>query len=554
MRMINPSEEELAVEKEDIRSYYKKIDQLDALPPSVVLVAWLLASEKENRRAIEKIYTIPRPDPILSTVTDAILYGGSGGGGGAGAGAGADGRKVVNRKKMAEKKAAPKPTKAFEFTVDVAQFNSTQAIAYGRSVPPVPRFDAPAANVPLLPRRGGRAAGLAQVPESTAGNDDSGAEAEPVVPIPIPQYQPVPSPWNQPTPPPTTAQKKRGRPARTAAAAEEGEPEAEQTTPLDPAPKRPRRGGGDPASQPAAAPAAPAVDKGKRKEGADAVKKGKKKPATEGTPGADKPSPTADGKKEDAPPASRLPTPWKDAPRPWDNVEPEVDRANMRRRAMESLGQPGPSKGFIAMTNVDADMKESVKLAVNELRGVRLCTEGNEARTVTHLLVGEPGRRTLKLLVAVANGSFLLDPSWVTASREQKKWLWERPFLLNFRFQGAAEQFRRNAEMQKPLPLAETRVFIAQPLASIKSDPRFICNRQSLTTLAEALGAKVVVAKSRADVVVIPGDNDAFQAAAAAGGASGAGKTSGTPAIVKAEWLCTCVERAAKVDVKEFDH
>jgi hypothetical protein len=47
-----------------------------------------------------------------------------------------------------------------------------------------------------------------------------------------------------------------------------------------------------------------------------------------------------------------------------------------------------------------------------------VCVDGYEEGRVSHLLVGAE-RRTLKLLLAVANGAWLVTPEWLTASIEQ---------------------------------------------------------------------------------------------------------------------------------------
>lgn len=46
----------------------------------------------------------------------------------------------------------------------------------------------------------------------------------------------------------------------------------------------------------------------------------------------------------------------------------------------------------------------------------RVILQGHEDR-MTHLIIGEE-RRTLKVLLAVANGAHLLTPKWLTASDE----------------------------------------------------------------------------------------------------------------------------------------
>lgn len=46
---------------------------------------------------------------------------------------------------------------------------------------------------------------------------------------------------------------------------------------------------------------------------------------------------------------------------------------------------------------------------------------------ITHLVIGSE-RRTLKLMLAVANGAWLVSPQWVTASLEAGRWLPESQF------------------------------------------------------------------------------------------------------------------------------
>ena len=87
----------------------------------------------------------------------------------------------------------------------------------------------------------------------------------------------------------------------------------------------------------------------------------------------------------------------------------------------------GPTHGCVALTSVDAGVTDLARSAVRRLRGLRLCPEGREDGQVTHLVVGDE-RRTLKLMLAVANGAWLLSPQWVTASLEARRWLPESQF------------------------------------------------------------------------------------------------------------------------------
>lgn len=60
----------------------------------------------------------------------------------------------------------------------------------------------------------------------------------------------------------------------------------------------------------------------------------------------------------------------------------------------------------------------------------RLCTPGYEDGHVTHLVVGVPDRRTVKVLLGVANGAVFVSPAWVTQSLAAGRWLPERDFRV----------------------------------------------------------------------------------------------------------------------------
>ena len=118
--------------------------------------------------------------------------------------------------------------------------------------------------------------------------------------------------------------------------------------------------------------------------------------------------------------------------------------------------------------------------AVRTLRGMRLCAAGNEER-ITHLIMSSE-HRTLKVclcvlpktlcdcprgveamgrawcmrgifitvevatrmqvLLAVANGAWLLSPEWVTASLEAGQWLPEQPFEAQVRISNVCNTAR----------------------------------------------------------------------------------------------------------------
>ena len=102
-------------------------------------------------------------------------------------------------------------------------------------------------------------------------------------------------------------------------------------------------------------------------------------------------------------------------------------RAALLAAAAGGSGRQQQPQPCVALTSVDAGVTDLARSAVRRLRGLRLCPEGREDGQVTHLVVGDE-RRTLKLMLAVANGAWLLSPQWVTASLEARRWLPESQF------------------------------------------------------------------------------------------------------------------------------
>jgi hypothetical protein len=102
-----------------------------------------------------------------------------------------------------------------------------------------------------------------------------------------------------------------------------------------------------------------------------------------------------------------------------------------------------PKHGVLAVTSATASITELCKSATRRLSGLRMALEGREDGTITHLIMGEP-RRTLKTMLAVANGAYVLKPEWVTASIEAGKWLPEEDFEQDQEhFSAAAKRARQ---------------------------------------------------------------------------------------------------------------
>ncbi len=79
------------------------------------------------------------------------------------------------------------------------------------------------------------------------------------------------------------------------------------------------------------------------------------------------------------------------------------------------------------MRSVPRALSELARSATRRIPGIRMCVDGREDGAITHLVIGAE-RRTLKLMLAVANGAFLLTPEWLTASIEANTWLPEASY------------------------------------------------------------------------------------------------------------------------------
>ena len=95
------------------------------------------------------------------------------------------------------------------------------------------------------------------------------------------------------------------------------------------------------------------------------------------------------------------------------------------------------------------------------------------------------------------------------------------------------------------MPLHGLTLHITPTPTNLKSDPRMICNANSLKELAKCLGATIVSVRDKPDLIVVTGQERAGM----------------TPALrkllpkgapcVEPHWLSVCTERFSKVPTKE---
>jgi hypothetical protein len=199
----------------------------------------------------------------------------------------------------------------------------------------------------------------------------------------------------------------------------------------------------------------------------------------------------------------------------------------------------GPSQGFLSFTSVGSAVEALCRSAARRLRGLRLCADGAEDGVVTHLVIGSE-RRTLKAMLALANGAWLVSPEWVTASLEAGRWLPEGRFPAAApRFVAAAARARALLEDPDAAPLLGGR---AVHVAAGRGR-RGAASAASLRRMAAALGADVAAAKS-CEVCVVAGAGDGA-ASRPAGLPHGAN-------VVREEWLLRAAEQFEAQPLGDF--
>lgn len=197
----------------------------------------------------------------------------------------------------------------------------------------------------------------------------------------------------------------------------------------------------------------------------------------------------------------------------------------------EEAIQEGPKHGFISLTSVSAAIVDLCHSAVHRLRGLRLCVEGKEDGVVTHLVIGEE-RRTMKVMLAIANGAKLVTPEWLTASLEAGRWLPEGPYKPRMRFTAAADRARAQLDGSdgKERLLAQHAIHVSS--GNGKAGP--------LKRVALALGASTAPLRNCSLCVV-----------AGKGGERPAGLPRQVPAVTE-EWLLNAAETYKIPDVKKY--
>lgn len=211
-----------------------------------------------------------------------------------------------------------------------------------------------------------------------------------------------------------------------------------------------------------------------------------------------------------------------------ENTTKAVKKVEIREQ------EEGPKHGFIAVTSTSSGVAALCKSAVQRLRGLRLCAEGKEDGAITHLIIGDE-RRTMKAMLAVANGAILLDPEWITASLEAGRWVAEEPYKSKVRFASASDRARElkaSTSKAKQGLLAEYSIHIHPGQGQ--------GNPAALKRVATALGASITSLKDCSVCVVSGKDGE---------------KPKGVPRkvpVVSEEWLLGAAETFKVSNIKKY--
>ncbi|GFR48773.1 hypothetical protein Agub_g10594 [Astrephomene gubernaculifera] len=227
-------------------------------------------------------------------------------------------------------------------------------------------------------------------------------------------------------------------------------------------------------------------------------------------------------------------------------------------------GQHG-SKGakHLMHTCLDNTAKSAMQNAVRQLEGARLCSADHKG-PITHLVLGSAAKRTVKVLLAIANGALFVTPAWVTESLKAGRWLPEDEFPAQGNFAETAravrallpawQQQQRQQQRQQQgaegstaaaAPLTPSGRVVAKPLAGrqvcVLGTP-FVFAKMSeaatrkadLERLLVALGGELVPARSATLFVAL---GDATQTAERRSHAGNAAAQ-----VVEEEWLYRLAE------------
>ncbi|CAL8470888.1 g10430 [Coccomyxa elongata] len=195
------------------------------------------------------------------------------------------------------------------------------------------------------------------------------------------------------------------------------------------------------------------------------------------------------------------------------NIQSSSAQAVAKRKGEGLSACPGgagrPRQGFLSLTAVEEGVTELAAAAVKKLRRLRMCPEGRD-EIITHLIVGSH-KRTLKVMLAIARGAWLLSPAWLTTSLEAGQWQNEEDFQAQVPYSAAAAEARLHSQQKLPPLLKGVSLHIVEPDAQTPQ----ISNRvAALKRTAIVHGAKMTGLRSCSVCIVMHGSRRASDTSA----------------------------------------
>lgn len=214
-------------------------------------------------------------------------------------------------------------------------------------------------------------------------------------------------------------------------------------------------------------------------------------------------------------------------------------RSLRKRSAAERDGGEPVSKeakklrieGSLVCSAVSPKMAREAQNATRTLKGMSFCTDGYEDGRVSHVVMGD-NKRTLKVLLGIANGAHFLDPSWLSESVAKGEWQDASRFKRDGKFAEAAERARRVLEDPNG----------KKPLAGRTVAVQTGAKRSSLVPLrrvAVALGARIVATRAANTIVIAKGVQNPGRVPAAAD-------------VVSEDWLISVAENYALPEAEDW--
>lgn len=208
---------------------------------------------------------------------------------------------------------------------------------------------------------------------------------------------------------------------------------------------------------------------------------------------------------------------------------------------------PAEKTGLITVSAAGHEMMKLVEGVAKRLPGMRVAS-AFEADRATHLVLAEP-KRTMKLLRAVTRGAWVVTAEWITASATAGRWVDEAPYETT-RFPGARRAREAIATTGAVAGTGSAGATAVGGKSALLSGVKVCVQERSappsaaeLKALVTAAGGEVTPRARGAAVIIAPGARGGASSRRGAAGAAGtAGGGDGTGGeVVKETWLMQAI-------------